>query len=44
MRLILLAYLTDPESFLVQVSVQTFVDAVRDAETQQPLRLHVMSN
>lgn len=38
-RLVRLAYPTAPDSFLEQLAVQTFVDGLKDAETQQTLRL-----
>lgn len=38
-RLVRLAYPTAPDSFLEQLTVQTFVDGLRDGETQQSLRL-----
>ncbi|GLV33336.1 hypothetical protein CBL_08606 [Carabus blaptoides fortunei] len=34
-RLVRLAYPTAPDSFLEQLAVQTFVDGLRDSETQQ---------
>ncbi|KAJ8933328.1 hypothetical protein NQ318_020831 [Aromia moschata] len=39
LRLVRLAYPTAPPEFLEQLSIQHFIDGLRDSETQQALRL-----
>ncbi|KAJ8961507.1 hypothetical protein NQ318_014757 [Aromia moschata] len=39
LRLVRLAYPTAPPEFLEQISIQHFIDGLRDSETQQALRL-----